>query len=86
MSLAKHVDAEEIVQRLRASHITAPGHTNLVSQARAQHFQPFDSQYTSQENIPKYRIPEDGAPADTVYQMIKDELDLDGKPNLNLAR
>lgn len=85
MSLAKHVDAEEIVQRLRASHITAPGHTNLVSQARAQHFQPFDSQYTSQENIPKYRIPEDGAPADTVYQMIKDELDLDGKPNLNLA-
>ena len=26
-----------------------------------------------------------GAPADAVHQMLKDELDLDGRPNLNLA-
>lgn len=25
-------------------------------------------------------------PADAVHQMLKDELDLDGRPNLNLAR
>ncbi len=37
-------------------------------------------------NIPKFKIPQDGAEADTVHAMIKDELDLDGKPNLNLAR
>jgi len=36
--------------------------------------------------IPKYQIPQDGAPGDTVYAMIKDELDLDGRPTLNLAR
>ncbi|KAH7358486.1 glutamate decarboxylase [Plectosphaerella cucumerina] len=85
MPLAKHIDPEEIIQRLQASHITAPGHTNLVSQSRASHIHPFDSQYTSQESIPKYRIPDDGAPADAVYNMIRNELDLDGKPNLNLA-
>ena len=30
-------------------------------------------------------IPKEGAPADAVHQMLKDELDLDGRPNLNLA-
>ena len=30
-------------------------------------------------------MPLDGAPADAVAQMIRDELDLDGRPNLNLA-
>lgn len=30
-------------------------------------------------------MPQDSAPADAVHQMIKDELDLDGRPNLNLA-
>lgn len=46
---------------------------------------PFSTPYASQRNIPKYQIPQDGAPADTVYEMLKDELDLDGRPNLNLA-
>ncbi|ROT37575.1 glutamate decarboxylase [Sodiomyces alkalinus F11] len=87
MVLATHVDAEDIVQRLLVSHITSPGHTNLLNAGRVSHthYQPFDSQYSSQENFPKYKIPTDGAPADTVYQFIHDELDLDGKPNLNLA-
>ncbi|KAM0282256.1 hypothetical protein ACHAQH_003120 [Verticillium albo-atrum] len=85
MSLATHVDPDEIIQRLQASHITSPGHTNLISQGRASHIHPFDTQYTSQENIPKFKIPQDGAPADTVYHMVRNQLDLDGKPNLNLA-
>ncbi|EGY19803.1 Glutamate decarboxylase like protein [Verticillium longisporum] len=85
MSLATHVDPDEIIQRLQASHITAPGHTNLNSQGRAAHIHPFDTQYSSQENIPKFKIPQDGAPADTVYHMVRNQLDLDGKPNLNLA-
>ena len=33
----------------------------------------------------KHKIPKDGAPAEAVHQMLKDELDLDGRPNLNLA-
>lgn len=58
----------------------------MRSHATSAHIHPFDSRYTSQMNIPKYKIPEEGAPGDTVFQMIRDELDLDGKPNLNLAR
>ncbi|TDZ34118.1 Glutamate decarboxylase [Colletotrichum sidae] len=85
MPLATHVNPEDIVQRLQATHITPPGHANLLGHARSNHVTPFDSRYTSQMNIPKYKIPEEGAPGDTVFQMIRDELDLDGKPNLNLA-
>lgn len=50
-----------------------------------QHGHTFASRYTSQTSIPKYKIPSQGAPSDTIYQMIKDELDLDGRPTLNLA-
>lgn len=35
--------------------------------------------------MPKFRIPKLGADAQAVHQIIKDELDLDGRPNLNLA-
>ena len=35
--------------------------------------------------IPKYRIPADGVPADSAYQLVHDELNLDGNPALNLA-
>ena len=31
-------------------------------------------------------MPKDGAPSDAVCQLLRDELDLDGRPNLNLAR
>ena len=46
---------------------------------------PYSSRYASQEEISKFVIPKEGAPADAVHQMLKDELDLDGRPNLNLA-
>lgn len=46
---------------------------------------PYTSNYASRQTLPTYRIPDDGAPSDTVYQVIHDELELDGKPDLNLA-
>lgn len=46
---------------------------------------PYSSRYASREEVSRYRIPQNGAPAETVHQMLKDELDLDGRPNLNLA-
>ena len=49
------------------------------------HITPYSSRYNAAAEIPKFRIPQDGAPADAVHQMLKDELDLDGRPNLNLA-
>jgi glutamate decarboxylase len=37
------------------------------------------------EEIPKYEIREKGMPADAAYQLMSDELNLDGNPALNLA-
>jgi glutamate decarboxylase len=46
---------------------------------------PYSSRYGSGEDIPKFRLPGDGIEANAAYQLIHDELDLDGRPNLNLA-
>jgi glutamate decarboxylase len=36
-------------------------------------------------DIPKYRLPAKGVSADAAYQLVHDELNLDGNPTLNLA-
>jgi len=36
-------------------------------------------------DVPRYEIPEEGMPARAAYQLIHDELNLDGNPSLNLA-
>src|SRR5271155_3230294 len=36
-------------------------------------------------DVPKYRLPADGMSADAAYQLVHDELNLDGNPTLNLA-
>ncbi|GAC1322329.1 MAG: glutamate decarboxylase [Thermoleophilaceae bacterium] len=35
--------------------------------------------------VPKFQMPDDGMPADAAYQLVHDELNLDGNPVLNLA-
>ena len=37
------------------------------------------------ESVPRYEMPEEGMPARAAYQIIHDELNLDGNPALNLA-
>jgi glutamate decarboxylase len=46
---------------------------------------PYSSRYGGAEAIPKYSIPKQGIPSNSAYQLIHDELDFDGKPNLNVA-
>ncbi len=36
-------------------------------------------------DVPKYELPEEGMPSRAAYQLIHDELNLDGNPSLNLA-
>ena len=36
-------------------------------------------------DVPKYRLPAEGMEADAAYQLVHDELNLDGNPSLNLA-
>jgi glutamate decarboxylase len=37
------------------------------------------------QEVPKYKLADDGMPADAAYRLVHDELDLDGNPLLNLA-
>lgn len=46
---------------------------------------PYASRYDVQVNIPANDLPKDGVESNVVYQMLHDELTLDGNPNLNLA-
>lgn len=87
MSLSHHVDPENIIHHLQDLRVQpASGSSGRAARDGANaHLTVYSSPYASQRDIPKYNIPEDGAPSDTVYAMIKDELDLDGRPNLNLA-
>ncbi|KAK3394747.1 glutamate decarboxylase [Podospora didyma] len=84
MSLSRHVDPEEIVHHLQDLNVHNE-HPSRRSAGRDSHLTPYTTPYSSQKDIPRYHMPPNGAPADTVYTMIKDELDLDGRPNLNLA-
>jgi glutamate decarboxylase len=80
--LAKHVDTDELIKTLRDHPAHGAGHR---SQRAINHTTPYSSRYSSSVELSKFRIPKDGAPADVVHQLLKDELDLDGRPQLNLA-
>ncbi|KAF2669119.1 glutamate decarboxylase [Microthyrium microscopicum] len=82
MPLARHVDPEALVQKLQESAHSAPGkHTYKLAESS---LTPYSNKYSVTE-LAKHKLPKEGAPAGAVAQMIRDELDLDGRPNLNLA-
>lgn len=66
-------------------HMSEAGKRHIHTKGGTHHITPYSSRYASKQEISKFKIPQEGAPADTVHQMLKDELDLDGRPNLNLA-
>ncbi|QIX01077.1 hypothetical protein AMS68_006594 [Peltaster fructicola] len=82
--LATHIDPDEIIQKLHDDPQSG-GHHRAGIKSSISHTTPYSSRYNSQSALSKFKIPHDGAPADAVHQMIKDELDLDGRTNLNLA-
>lgn len=79
MSLSKHVNPEHLIQQskdkpLHAHHLTKSDPTSLSYGARY-----------GTSSVPKYKIPSTGIDAESSYQLIHDELSLDGFPLLNLA-
>lgn len=84
--ICAQVNPEDIIRHLQDLSIPEQQASSGSSGGQTSHLTPFSTPYASQRDIPKYQIPQDGAPGDTVYEMLKDELDLDGRPNLNLAR
>ncbi|KAI9891866.1 MAG: hypothetical protein M1814_002251 [Vezdaea aestivalis] len=83
MSLQNHVNVESVIANITQKPVEArlKGH----SKSSTVHTTPYSTRYASSQEISKFKIPKHGAPADTVHQLLKDELDLDGRPNLNLA-
>ncbi|KAH7090332.1 pyridoxal phosphate-dependent transferase [Paraphoma chrysanthemicola] len=79
--LARHVDPDELVKTLHDHPMHKAGRRNQT----ISHITPYSSRYSASTELSKFRIPQDGAPADVVHQLLKDELDLDGRPSLNLA-
>lgn len=76
----QHVDADQLLAISRHGSVVDAVkhlHNNLAT--------PYSSRYGAREDIPKFDIPDDGIHANAAYQLIHDELDFDGKPNLNLA-
>ena len=78
------MDPDELVKFVRDHPEEAHGR-HVHTRHALSHTTPYSTKYSSQQELSKFKIPQDGAPADSVHQMLKDELDLDGRPNLNLA-
>lgn len=57
---------------------------SLTNTNPAEHKHPYGSRYGTAP-LPKYRMPSKGTEAQSAYQIIHDELSLDGTPLLNLA-
>ncbi|KAL8688801.1 MAG: hypothetical protein Q9218_005379 [Villophora microphyllina] len=82
--LVYQVDPDTIIQELHDHPSKAHKH-HFQTKSATSTVTPYSSRYASQQEVSKFIIPQQGAPADAVHQMLKDELDLDGRPNLNLA-
>ncbi|PGH13368.1 glutamate decarboxylase [Polytolypa hystricis UAMH7299] len=85
MSLSSHVDPDAIIEEIRADSKPGEWRTKAYTESSLVTVPPYSTRYASREEIPRFRIPKTGAPAETVYRMLRDELDLDGIPNLNMA-
>lgn len=84
MALAAHIDPDSIIEQLKdAPHSHRGKHTShgLTGAGGT----PYTTRYNASTHLSKHRMPHEGASADAVAQMLRDELDLDGRPNLNLA-
>ncbi|KAI0262895.1 glutamate decarboxylase [Gloeopeniophorella convolvens] len=88
MALSKHVNPEHILKeardkghKARGAHAFTQLNPNAIHQSQGSRY---GDRYGS-SSVPKYKIPSTGVDADTAYQIIHDELSLDGSPLLNLA-
>ncbi|KAF9673830.1 hypothetical protein SADUNF_Sadunf10G0064700 [Salix dunnii] len=58
--------------------------SKIASQSDVSMHSTFASRYV-RESLPRYKMPENSIPKEAAFQIINDELMLDGKPRLNLA-
>ncbi|KAI0078169.1 glutamate decarboxylase [Panus rudis PR-1116 ss-1] len=78
MALSKHINPEQLLQK-------AQDHRSRSHSSTKHHsVSPYGARYGTNP-IPKFNLPSTGTDAKTAYQVIHDELTLDGNPALNLA-
>ncbi|KAF8540080.1 pyridoxal phosphate-dependent transferase [Trichophaea hybrida] len=78
----KKVDPDELIATLREE---PPKHRPLAVHDGTTNHRVYGGRYQAAMEIPKFKLPDTGTSGHSIYQLIKDELDLDGRPNLNLA-
>ncbi|KAF8970200.1 glutamate decarboxylase [Flammula alnicola] len=80
MSLSRHIDAEEIIERCKdhphRKHSSTGSRRGLHQTWRRDE---------EAANVPKYTLPKTGINSKAAYQLLHDETALDGNPLLNLA-
>ncbi|KAG2115364.1 pyridoxal phosphate-dependent transferase [Suillus discolor] len=82
MSLSKHINPSKLI---RESKDKNSNHHHLISSRESDSTShPYGARYGI-TSVPKFHIPSKGTSAQTAYQLIHDELALDGSPSLNLA-
>ncbi|KAI9455579.1 glutamate decarboxylase [Lactarius psammicola] len=88
MALSKRVNPEHIIKESKDKGIKPRSAHHLTDSNQDTIHHAGGSRYTSRygsSSVPKYKIPSKGVDEDTAYQIIHDELSLDGQPLLNLA-
>ncbi|KIR57851.1 glutamate decarboxylase [Cryptococcus bacillisporus CA1873] len=80
MALSQHVDADKLIEECKDHPIKR----HLAHKA-ALYDIPYTSRYEVEDDVPRYSIPNKGVNARATYQLLHDELMLDGNPNMNLA-
>lgn len=80
MSLSSHIDADTLFAHAR-DH---PHRKHIKNNRREYHDGAYSSRFETGD-IPKFKIPAQGISDAAAYQLIHDEVDLDGSPALNFA-
>ncbi|ODN75500.1 glutamate decarboxylase, variant [Cryptococcus amylolentus CBS 6039] len=80
MALSRHVDADKLIEESRDHPIRKHFHDRATV-----YDNPYTSRYDVDVEVPRFTMPSAGVSSKTAYQLLHDELMLDGNPNMNLA-
>lgn len=81
MPLARHVDPDQLVEKLRNSDSKAHHH-RVRDRSENADLTPYSSRYNSRDAISKYRLPQQGAPVSTTLEACGAETELSTRPTL----
>lgn len=81
--LHKHIDVDSLMEKTRRQENRANGFGSIRENPEL-HSMAYGSRYATTE-IPKYSLPEKSSVPQVAYQLVHDELELDGRPTMNCA-